>query len=975
MTSAEIRRAFLDFFRDKQHKIVLSAPIVNKDDPSLLFTNAGMNQFKDYFLGDKVPNNRRVADTQKCMRVSGKHNDLDDVGRDGTHHTMFEMLGNWSFGDYFKDEAIAWSWELLTDRLGIAKDQLYATVFEGAEEEGIPVDNEARNFWLRYLPEDRILYGNKKDNFWEMGETGPCGPCTEIHVDLRSEEARAKSPGRELVNVDGSGVVEIWNNVFIQYNRKADGGLVYLPERHVDTGMGFERLCMVLQGKSATYDTDIFTPTIAEIERLTGLTYGASYAPDAKADMAMRVVADHLRAVAFTVADGQLPGSSGAGYVVRRILRRAVRYAYSFLDRKEPFMYQLLPVLVREMGEAFPELARQQEQIARIVQSEERSFLQTLASGIEMFPRIVSSSVISSLANILNKSGYHATLEAKISPDSDIRIDIYESTKKVAFEYKTRPTSGMRMQMDRLRRLDGVNAVVGITMDDFKRDHFSSTLKLQHFDDVDLNKNDFKISGSDAFMLYDTFGFPVDLTRLLAEECGLSVDEKGFERALQEQKDRSRQDAAKEVGDWIVLSSEPSVFIGYDVLSDAGAQVTKYRTIKVKDKPQYQLVLDRTPFYGESGGQAGDIGIIRVGEERLEVLDTVKENELTIHIVNKVPGDPQAEVYSEVNVEDREKISAHHTGAHLLHAALHEVLGEHAVQKGQDVRASKLRFDFSHFERPTEEELERIELLVNRKIRQNIPLLEQREVPIAEARNSGAMMLFGEKYGDRVRIITFDADFSSELCGGTHVPRTGDLGFFKITSESALAAGIRRIEAVAGLRAEWYVRGRLALLDSVREQLKNSSDPVGAVTSLQDENRSLKKSLEKLQAAQASDLKGDLEAAFEEVGNVKFLARQVDLSDAAAIKNLAFQLTGETERAVVLLASENEGKALLTLAVSKGLAGTSQGALHAGAMIKELAKHIRGGGGGQPFFATAGGKEPGGIAAALQQARELVASR
>ena len=811
------------------------------------------------------------------MRVSGKHNDLDDVGRDGTHHTMFEMLGNWSFGDYFKDEAIAWSWELLTDRLGISKDQLYATVFEGAEDEGIPVDDEARNFWLRYLPQDRILYGNKKDNFWEMGETGPCGPCTEIHVDLRSEEVRAKSPGRELVNVDGSGVVEIWNNVFIQYNRKADGSLVNLPERHVDTGMGFERLCMVLQGKTATYDTDIFTPTIAEIERLTGLTYGASYAPDAKADMAMRVVADHLRAVAFTIADGQLPGSSGAGYVVRRILRRAVRYAYSFLDRKEPFIYQLLPVLVREMGEAFPELARQQEQIARIVQSEERSFLQTLENGLSRFAALQSA---------------------------------------------------------------------GGT-----------------------------IAGQDAFELYDTFGFPIDLTRLLAEERGLRVDEQGFQRALQEQKDRSRQDAAKEVGDWIVLSPEPSVFIGYDVLSDAGAQVTKYRTVKVKDKPQYQLVLDRTPFYGESGGQAGDIGIIRVGEERLEVLDTVKENDLTVHIVNKLPGDPQAEVYSEVNAEDREKVSAHHTGAHLLHAALREVLGEHAVQKGQDVRSGKLRFDFSHFERPTEEELERIELLVNRKIRQNIPLLEQRDVPIAEARNSGAMMLFGEKYGDRVRIITFDADFSSELCGGTHVLRTGDLGLFKITSESALAAGIRRIEAVAGSHAEWYVRGRLALLDSVREELKNSSDPVGAITSLQEENRSLKKSLEKLQAAQASNLKGDLEAAFEEVGDVKFLARRVDLTDAAAIKNLAFQLTGENERAVVLLASESDGKALLTLAISKGLAGTSQGALHAGAMIKALAQHICGGGGGQPFFATAGGKEPGGIAAALEQARELVADR
>ena len=876
MTAAETRRAFLDFFREKQHKIVPSAPIVNKDDPSLLFTNAGMNQFKDYFLGDKVPNHRRVADTQKCMRVSGKHNDLDDVGRDGTHHTMFEMLGNWSFGDYFKDEAIAWSWELLTDRLGIAPDRLYATVFEGAEEEGIPVDEEARNYWLRYLPADRVLYGNKKDNFWEMGETGPCGPCTEIHVDMRPEAERQQTPGDSLVNVDGSGVVEIWNNVFIQYNRKADGSLVNLPERHVDTGMGFERLCMVLQGKEATYDTDIFTPVIAEIERLTGQVYGGSYADDAKSDMAMRVVADHLRAVAFTIADGQLPGSSGAGYVVRRILRRAVRYGYSFLGRREPFMYQLMPVLVREMGEAFPELARQQQQISRIVQSEERSFLQTLENGLSRFAALTAS--------------------------------------------------------------DGT------------------------------------IAGADAFELYDTFGFPIDLTRLLAEEKGLKVDEPGFERALQEQKDRSRQDAAREVGDWVVLSPEPSAFIGYDVLSDAGAQVTKYRTVKVKDKPQYQLVLDRTPFYGESGGQAGDTGILRVGEETLEVLDTVKENDLTVHIVNKLPQDAQGEVYSEVAARVRQATSAHHTGAHLLHAALHEVLGEHAVQKGQDVRAGKLRFDFSHFERPTSDELYRIERLVNEKIRQNIPLIERRDVPIAEARNSGAMMLFGEKYGDTVRIITFDEDFSSELCGGTHVPRTGELGLFKITSESALAAGIRRIEAVAGARAENYVNGRLAALQDVRDQLKNTGDPVGAIASLQDENRSLKKELDRMKAAQAGDLKGSLQEAFEDINGLQFLAQQVDLDDAAAIKTLAFQLTGENDRAVVLLASENAGKALLTFAVSKSVAGTEEGAVNAGGMIRQLAKHIRGGGGGQPFFATAGGKEPGGIPAALQEARELVAA-
>ena len=870
MTASEIRRAFLEFFREKEHKIVPSAPIVNKDDPTLMFTNAGMNQFKDYFLGDRIPDRRRVADTQKCMRVSGKHNDLDDVGRDGTHHTMFEMLGNWSFGDYFKDEAIAWSWELLTDRLGIDPDRLYATVFEGAPDEGIPRDDEARQFWLRVLPEERILYGNKKDNFWEMGETGPCGPCTEIHVDLRPAAQRNRTPGRELVNVDGSGVVEIWNNVFIQFNRKADGSLVNLPERHVDTGMGFERLCMVLQQKEATYDTDVFTPILREIERLTGLTYGGSYAADAKADMAMRVVADHLRAVAFTIADGQLPGSGGAGYVVRRILRRAVRYAYSFLDRKEPFLHQLMPVLVREMGHAFPELERQQEQIARIILSEERSFLQTLENGLQRF--------------------------------------------------------------------------------------------------AGLSTSDGTISGQEAFELYDTFGFPIDLTRLMAAERGIRVDEEGFMSALGEQKQRSRRDAAKEVGDWTVLSDEPSVFIGYDVLSDAGARVTKFRTVKVKDRAEYQLVLDRTPFYGESGGQAGDRGRIRVGEEWLTVTDTRKENELTVHVVDKLPADPQADVYTAVATEERQAVSNNHTAAHLLHAALQEVLGDHAVQKGQDVRSAKLRFDFSHFERPTEEELARIELLVNAKIRENIPLLERRDVPIEEARRSGAMMLFGEKYGDTVRIITFDPDFSSELCGGTHVKRSGELGLFKITSESSLAAGVRRIEAVTALGAEWFVRGRLAALQDVQEVVKGAN-PADAVRSLQEENRGLKKELEKLQSARAGDLKGELQSAFETVEGVRFLATKVPLQDAAAIKNLAFQLTGETEDAFVLLASENEGKALLTLAISKGLAGNR---FNAGTMIRDLAVDIRGGGGGQPFFATAGGKEPGGIPAVLEKARALV---
>lgn len=872
MTSAQIRQAYLDFFRAKDHKIVPSAPIVNKDDPSLLFTNAGMNQFKDYFLGDRTPTHRRLADTQKCMRVSGKHNDLDDVGRDGTHHTMFEMLGNWSIGDYFKAEAIAWSYEFLTEKMGVDPDRIYATIFEGAPDEGVPRDDEAYQNWLKVLPDERILEGNKKDNFWEMGDTGPCGPSTEIHFDMRSDEERAKVDGRELVNVDDSGVVEIWNNVFIQFNRKADGRLDNLPARHVDTGMGFERLCMVMQNKEATYDTDVFTPILAEIERLTGKSYGGSYAADAKADTAMRVVADHLRAVAFTVADGQLPGSGGAGYVVRRILRRAVRYAYSFLDQDVPFIHQLMPVLVREMGDAFPELKQQEQQITKIIESEEKSFLHTLANGLTRF--------------------------ANLTPQNGV------------------------------------------------------------------------ISGRDAFELYDTFGFPIDLTRLMAEEQGLSVDKPAFEAALLEQKKRSQKDAAKEVGDWTVLSDEDSVFIGYDRTSDAGAKITKYRTVKVKDNPQYHVVLDRTPFYGESGGQAGDTGLLTVGDQKIAVLDTVKENDLTVHIVKQLPDDPAADVVARIQEDRRQAVSQNHTVAHLIHAALHEILGGHAVQKGQDVRAKRMRFDFSHYEAMTDAQVKRVEDLVNQKIRRNIPLIERRDVPIAEARTSGALMLFGEKYGEAVRIITFEPGFSSELCGGTHVKHTGELGLCKITVETGVAAGVRRIEALTGAAALAYVDRRLATLEEIRGLVKGSSNPVKAVATLQDDNRALKKEVDKLQAAAAGNVKADLEQAFTDVNGVHFLAARVPLTDAAAVKTLAFQLTGEHPNSFVLLGSEADGKALLTLALSRDLA--DKGALNAGAMIRGLAKHIRGGGGGQPFFATAGGKDPAGIEKALAEARGLV---
>lgn len=874
MTANEIRKQYLEFFRSKLHKIVPSAPIVNREDPTLMFTNAGMNQFKDFFLGNATPDNPRIADTQKCMRVSGKHNDLEDVGRDGTHHTMFEMLGNWSIGDYFKDEALTWSWELLTDVYGISKDRLYATVFGGDEAENLPSDEEAKSIWARFLPLEQILYGNKKDNFWEMGDTGPCGPCSEIHVDLRSDEERALLPGRELVNKDHPRVIEIWNNVFIQFNRKADGQLEQLPAKHVDTGMGFERLCMVLQGKTATYDTDIFTPLIRVIEQTSGKTYTASYEPSAKSDMAMRVVADHIRAVAFTVADGQLPGNNGAGYVVRRILRRAVRYYYSFLDLRTPFLHKLVPVLAREMGGFFPELQAQQDQIARIIEGEETAFLHTLENG--------------------------------------------------------------------LHRFDGLHIENGV------------------------------IKGQDAFDLLDTFGFPIDLTRLLAAEKGLTVDDQGFHEALQRQKERSRADAAKEVGDWTVLNDGEGVtFVGYDQLSVEGAQVLKYRTVKTKGQDAYQLVINQTPFYAESGGQTGDTGVLFVGADSIRVLDTIKENDLIVHIVDHIPDNATLPVRAQVDASRRQAISCHHSAVHLMHAALHDILGNHALQKGQDVTAERLRFDFSHFQKVSDEELVRIETMVNQKIRENIALDERRNVPIEEARKSGAMMLFGEKYGESVRIITFDASFSQELCGGTHVSATGEIGLFKIVSEGAVAAGIRRIEAVAAVSAEAYINQQLQELQEVRQALKQPQDTLKALEALQEEVRHLRKEKEQLQVAQAASLKGELKERFEQHSSgYRFLSARLPVGDANAVKNLAFQLEKEAAPAVILFGSESEGKPLLTLIISKEL--TENNGLNAGQLVRELAKDIQGGGGGQAFFATAGGKDSTGLDKALSRLKGLL---
>ncbi len=872
MTSKEIRKTFLGFFAGKQHKIVPSAPMVNKNDPSLMFTNAGMNQFKDFFLGNQTPEVRRIADTQKCLRVSGKHNDLEEVGRDSYHQTMFEMLGNWSFGDYFKEEAIAWAWELLTDVYGLPKDRLYVTVFEGDKDDNLAQDTEAHTFWTKWINEDRILFYDRKDNFWEMGDTGPCGPCSEIHIDLRTEEQRKKIPGKELVNADHPQVVEIWNLVFIQFNRKADGTLEELPEKHIDTGMGFERLTMALQGKKSTYDTDIFTPYIQFIEQFTGKKYCGSFAADASVDIAFRVVADHVRAVAFAIADGQLPSNTGAGYVIRRILRRAVRYYYSFLEIREPFLYRLLPIMAEVFSDIFPEIKAQQQQISAIIEGEEKTFLNTLENGLKRF--------------------------AAIEPENET------------------------------------------------------------------------IDGETAFELYDTYGFPIDLTRLLAEERGLQIDEKGFDRALQEQKNRSKADAQKEVGDWVVLREGEVNFVGYDRLTVEGAALLKYRTVKVKNKDQFQIVLDQTPFYGESGGQKGDTGLLWFGEEKIPVLDTVKENDLIIHFVKKLPTTVDSEVRAEVNAPKREATSNNHSAVHLMHAALHRVVGNHALQKGQDVDDKRLRFDFSHSQKLNDEELKQIEAIVNQKIRENIPLEENRNIPIAEAEEAGALMLFGEKYGDIVRMITFDPNFSRELCGGTHVPYTGQIGLFKIVAETGVAAGIRRIEGITAQRAEAFILKEMEELDEIRKLFKNAKNLPKQVTQLQEENKQLKKEIEKMVARQATSLKGELIKQVTELDGIKLLATSVPIEDVNALKTLAYQIEREIEPAIIVFGAAVNGKPQLMVTISKHLTNPPHN-LHAGKLIKALAREINGGGGGQAFFATAGGSDVSGLERAIEKAKEV----
>ncbi|MEY4902277.1 MAG: hypothetical protein RLZZ292_92 [Bacteroidota bacterium] len=886
MTSHEIRRAFLQFFESKQHKIVPSAPLVLKNDPTLMFTNSGMVQFKDYFLGNGTPPSTRIADTQKCLRVSGKHNDLEDVGFDGTHHTLFEMLGNWSFGDYFKKEAIEWSFEFLTVTLGLPKDRLYASVFGGDEKDGMASDEEARGYWLQYLPANQILDGSKKDNFWEMGAQGPCGPCSEIHFDFRNDEDRAKVPGETLVNQDDPEVVEIWNNVFMQFERKADGSLVVLPAQHVDTGMGFERLCMVMQGKKYTYDTDVFTPLLSFIEAKSGKKYIGSYERDAKTDVAMRVVADHIRAVAFTIADGQLPSSGGAGYVIRRILRRAVRYYYSFLEIKEPFFNQLVPILADEFKDVFPELKAQEAFVQKVILEEEKSFLRTLENGLKRLDVLVKS----------------------LSP------------------------------LGRLR-------------------------------------------GEDAFELLDTYGFPIDLTELIAKEKGYSVDSKGFDDALIAQKKRSKTDAAKQVGDWTIpIPTFPKgegeqdakvEFVGYDQLKVENAKVIKYRAVTDKKGLQYQIVLNRTPFYAESGGQVGDTGAMYFDGEKIAVLDTKKENDLIIHIVEKLPENINDErVRAQVDIKRRGLISKNHSVGHLLHAALHQVLGKHAIQKGQNIDEHRLRFDFAHFNAVTKDELAQIERIINQKIRENIALEEVREMPIADAQKTGAIMLFGEKYGENVRVITYDKNFSIELCGGTHVAATGEIGLCKIVSEGSVTAGVRRVELLTDAVAESYVNEELAELDAIRDIFKNPKETSKKVNTLFEENKKLQKEIERLMVEQAAGLQKDLRNKFVEHHGFNLLVQKIAINDANAIKTLIYNLEKEIGNAVIVFGTVKDDKPMVTVRISEELVKTNK--LNAGAIVRELAKAMKGGGGGAPSFATAGGSDLNGLEVALELVKELV---
>lgn len=871
MNAKEIRSKFKDFFKNKQHKILESAPMVIKNDPTLMFTNAGMNQFKDIFLGNTPVIAKRIANSQKCLRVSGKHNDLEEVGHDTYHHTMFEMLGNWSFGDYFKQEAIDWAWELLVNEFKLSPERLYATIFQGDKEDQLDLDSEAKTIWEKHLPSQRIINGNKKDNFWEMGNIGPCGPCSEIHIDLRSDTERAEIDGKDLVNKDHPLVIEIWNLVFIQYNRKADGKLEQLPNKHVDTGMGFERLCMALQGKKSNYDTDVFQPIIQAIADVSGFMYGKNQ----EQDIAMRVIADHLRTVAFSVTDGQLPSNNKAGYVIRRILRRAIRYAFTFLNQKEPFIYQLLPALIETMGEAYPELEKQKKLIAQVIETEERAFLQTLATGIKLLDQII------------------------------------EDTKNE---------------------------------------------KLQ------------KVSGKVAFELYDTYGFPLDLTELILKEHCLGVDNKEFDEQMSVQKKRSRSAADIHTDDWIVLKEDDrQEFVGYDY-TQADVFITKYRKITAKGKDLYQLVFTITPFYGESGGQVGDKGFIEAENKKINIIDVQKEHNQIVHIVKELPEDLNLPFKAVVNEQKRIATQCNHSATHLLHHALREVLGAHVEQKGSLVNEEYLRFDFSHFQKLSSEELSKVETKVNQMVRANFKLDEYREMPIQKAKEMGAMALFGEKYGDVVRVIQFGN--SVELCGGTHVKATGEIGFFKILTESSIAAGIRRIEAVTAYQAEKFINDQLATLEGIGQLLQNSKHILPDVEKVFAEKEELTKQVNEFIKEGQNIVKQSLKNNLKEENGINIIVKKIKLMAVSGLKDIAFQLKGEVNNLFLVLGTEIDGKAHLAVMISDNLVQEMN--LDAVQIIRNIAKEIQGGGGGQPFFATAGGKKPEGINSALEKAMEYL---
>jgi len=862
----------LEFFKSKQHHIVPSAPMVIKNDPTLMFTNARMNQFKDIFLNISEPKSARIADSQKCLRVSGKHNDLEEVGHDTYHHTMFEMLGNWSFGDYFKKEAIDWAWEFLVKVVHLPEDRLYANVFEGNLEEKIDPDNEARNYWKQYLPDSHIIWGSKKDNFWEMGETGPCGPCSEVHIDLRSEDERTKIAGEKLVNTSDPLVIEIWNLVFMQFNRKASGVLEMLPAKHVDTGMGFERLCMAIQGKQSNYDTDVFQPLIQHIATLSGKPYGQ----DQQSDVAMRVIADHLRAISFSIADGQLPSNVKAGYVIRRILRRAVRYGYTFLGSSEPTLHKLVSTLVNQMGNAYPELKSQQLLIEKVIAEEEASFLRTLETGI--------------------------------------------------------------------RLLD------------------------QHIETARKNKIS-ELNGHSAFELYDTFGFPLDLTELILRENGLTVDRDGFNKAMEIQKERSRAAAATETDDWVELRKFEKVeFVGYD-FTEIDVRICRYRAVKTKNKTLYQLAFNKPPFYAESGGQTGDSGFIESETERIDILDTQKENNLIVHITAKLPKDPMADFQAQVNIQKRRLTANNHSATHLLHEALREVLGTHVEQKGSLVNADYLRFDFSHFQKMTEEEISKVEEIINQKIRANHSLVERRNLPIAEAQKLGAMALFGEKYGDSVRVIQFGT--SIELCGGTHVPASGQIGILKIVSEGAISAGIRRIEAITADKAEQFINDALIQLKDAKATLNITSNLAHGIQKLLDENRRLEKEIETFIKEKLVVLKGELKANAKEINGITLITATLNLTPEA-VKDLAYQLRGEISNVAFIAGTISADKPSLTIMLGDELVKKSH---NAATIVREAAKEIQGGGGGQPFFATAGGKNVAGLNASINKAVALITKK